>query len=129
MRENPPPGKQAGRIPETGTFLDAPKGADMKCYSARRDLERALKDSAEGGQSLFTHAWGLNIGPGCFRGAPVIGKLFDRDARRLEKTARCLGVRIVKIDHSGRPDQHVDLVGTPLNKAIALCRPTRSPTV
>jgi hypothetical protein len=94
----------------------------MKYYSERRDLKRALNDSAAGGQALFTHAWGLSIGPACFHGAQVIGKIFDQDARRLADTARALGVRIIKIDRPGEPEQHIDLVGAPLHRALTLAK-------
>jgi hypothetical protein len=95
----------------------------MKHYSKITDIKTAMADAAEGKQALFTHAWGLNIGARCFRGAPEIGKLFDQDARRLIETARSLGVNKVKIDHLGRPGQHVDLCGAPLRRAIAQTEP------
>ena len=91
----------------------------MKHYTARSQFKQAIEDAVGGGQALFTHAWGLAQGPKCFHGAKRIGKLFDQNARRLEETARHLGVRKVKIDRLGKPEQHVDLVGQPLERAIA----------
>jgi hypothetical protein len=98
-------------------------GADMRYYNNRRDLKTALKDAVAGEQALFVHVWGLPIGPACFSGAREIGKLFDQDARRLKETAHTLGVRKVKIDRLGMPEQHVDLVSTPLRMAVAQADP------
>ena len=92
----------------------------MKHYTARTDFKQAVADAANGGQALFTHNWGMATGSKCFHGAKVIGKLFDQNARRLEETARALGVRRVKIDRRDHPWQHVDLVGKPLERAIAM---------
>lgn len=91
----------------------------MKHYTARSGFKLAIADAENGGQALFTHVWGMASGPKCFHGARVIGKLFDQNTRRLEETANALGVRRVKIDRRGHAWQHVDLVGKPLERAIA----------
>lgn len=56
--------------------------------------------------------------PVCFRGRDFV-KLYDADEVRLIATARRLGVRIVKVDRPGTPNQHVDLVGGPMRRALA----------
>lgn len=73
-----------------------------------------------GGQALekwgkaFTH--GPNA-PACFRGKDFV-KLYDHDRDRLIKTARRLGVRVVKVDRPGGDWQHIDLVGKPMERAL-----------
>ncbi len=98
------------------------KGPLLKCFDIRRHGYAIHKEAVDfalsGGQALCIHTWGLHMGPRCFQGAPVIGKLMDQDAARLEATARRLGVRRVVICRRGRPGQHVDLVGHPLLKAM-----------
>ena len=94
----------------------------MKHYDKRADLKKAIADAIAGKQSLFTHVWGLNVGPPCFHGAQIIGKLFDQDTCRLLKTARAIGMSKVKIDRQGTPKQHIDLVGEELNRALALAK-------
>ena len=91
----------------------------MKYYSERDGYKQALQDAKNGEQALFTHWWiGTRDAPPCFRGRKFIGKLYDQNAARLEQTARGLGVRVIMIHHKGLPQQHVDLVGKPLEKAI-----------
>lgn len=63
--------------------------------------------------------------PRCFVAAVDRGEdiahLFDLDKLRLKATARRLGVRVVMIDREDTLRQHVDLVGQPLRRALALC--------
>ena len=61
--------------------------------------------------------------PGCFKRTVVWAHLMDMDAERLEKTARRLGVRNVVVSSRGGRNQHVDLCGRPLEKAIAEATP------
>ena len=94
----------------------------MICYRERKQLPLALEDARQGRQALFVHRWlGINT-PKAFEGSHLIGKLFDMDSRRLIKTARELGVRIIKIDRINQPGQHIDLVGPPLENALKLVR-------
>ena len=64
----------------------------------------------------WAKGWG---GPACFRRAKEFAHLFDQDAERLVATARRLGVRRVVVSRRGQPQQHVDLCGGPLRKAVA----------
>lgn len=88
-------------------------------FFERRQYREALAHAAQGGQALFIHAWHGQSRIRCFDGAPFIGKLFDQDRERLMATVRRLGVRVVAVDRAGQPEQHVDLVGRPLQRAKA----------
>jgi hypothetical protein len=57
--------------------------------------------------------------PSCFKGRATIAHLFDQDLTRLVKTARRLGVRVIRVERSGTPKQHIDLCGKPLELALA----------
>lgn len=83
-------------------------------------LNGAKNYALAGGQSLLLHpsAWCVTAGPSCFRGQGVIGKLMDQDVDRLTATARRLGVRRIVVDRPGQPEQHVDLCGAPLRRAM-----------
>jgi len=83
--------------------------------------EAALAAIAAGEQVLElwpkSYTMGPNV-PRCFQGKDF-AKLYDDDATRLFKTARMLGVKVIKIDCPGQPGrQHVDLVGGPMRRAI-----------
>ena len=57
--------------------------------------------------------------PICFRKSKFWwGHLIGNDAEQLIKTAKRLGVRKIVIGREGRPGQHVDLCGAPLDRAI-----------
>lgn len=90
-------------------------------YDGNREPE-AIKAIMDGQQVLELWDKSFTIGknaPACFRGKDF-AKLYDNDADRLEKTVKRLGVKNVKIDRCGQPGrQHVDLVGSPMRKAIA----------
>lgn len=95
----------------------------MQVYTQRKDLPKARHDAENGGQALFIHPWvGGADAPPAFRGAKLVGKLFDHDAERLVRTARDLGVRVIKIDRPGQPGQHIDLVDATLERALAQAR-------
>lgn len=55
--------------------------------------------------------------PRCFRGKDF-AKLYDQDEVRLVATARRLGVRVIKVDRPGEDTQHIDLVGSPMDRAL-----------
>jgi hypothetical protein len=58
--------------------------------------------------------------PKCFKkNDDLWAHLMDNDTDRLIRTAKQLGVSIVKVEREGRQGQHVDLCGAPLIKAIA----------
>jgi hypothetical protein len=92
-----------------------------------RQLREAEALAAAGGQALHLHNVIVDPdrAPRCFvqavRRGEWIAHLFDRDAERLRATARRLGVRVVSIDREGQDGQHIDLCGSPLRKALALC--------
>lgn len=91
----------------------------MTHYSKAKDLPLAMADAAAGGQALFTHMWSAGSeAPACFQGTRLIGKLFDQDVDRLKQTALQLGIKRICVHRKGGPGQHVDLVGSPLKKAI-----------
>lgn len=90
-----------------------------------REVEEAVAHSAAGGQALHLHRIIVDRrrAPRCFVQAvdrgESIAHLFDLDTERLKATARRLGVRVIYIDRAGTPNQHVDLCGGPLRKAMA----------
>lgn len=95
----------------------------MKIFQ-QSDLLAAYLHASEGGQALHLmsgrFAYLRRDTPSCFKGRRQIAHLFDRDAERLAKTARRLGVRVIKIEREGDPmRQHVDLCGQPLERALA----------
>lgn len=75
-----------------------------------------------GGQAL--HIWNpadmYEQAPAVFKRYKTWAHLFDKDAIRLEKTARELGVRVINVERLGKVGQHVDLCGQPLTLAIEL---------
>lgn len=91
-------------------------------------IEAAVGHSGAGGQALHTHQFIVNWdkAPKCFRDEVRAGRdiahLFDRDAKRLDATAKRLGVRVRVIERWGRETQHIDLCGAPLARALAECR-------
>lgn len=87
---------------------------------AHADLVSAYAHAKAGGQALHlvNHSGGIyQNAPKCFQRAKEFGHLFDQNRQRLESTARRLGVRIIKVSHSGTHRQHIDLCGAPLAKA------------
>lgn len=92
----------------------------------QREVQEAQAHAAAGGQALHLHRCipDPSTAPRCFVQAvdrgEAIAHLFDKDARRLELTVRRLGVRVVVIEHRGKPGQHVDLCGAPLQRARAM---------
>ena len=98
----------------------------MKVFRSH-ELEEAIVYAAAGGQAIHLHRFiGDRVrAPACFVRAVDRGEdiahLFDRDERRLILTAKKLGVRVVVVERSGSPRQHVDLCGAPLRKAKVEC--------
>jgi hypothetical protein len=89
-----------------------------------RNVREAKAWAAAGGQALHVY----RAMPSQFPSAPMVFKryrewahLFDQDAARLEKTARSLGVKVIKIDRPDSPGQHIDLCGRPLERAMGCC--------
>lgn len=101
------------------------KKGEMKAF-ALRDVEEAIVYAKKGYQALHLHNIIVTNGaPRCFvaainRGEPI-AHLFDLNLTRLKKTAKELGVNIVFVDKEGTSNQHVDLCGKPLKKAIQRC--------
>lgn len=91
------------------------------------EIDEALAHAAAGGQALHLHRIipDPDTAPRCFVSAVDRGEdiahLFDLDEVRLIATAKRLGVRVVYVDRAGTPRQHIDLCGTPLRKAKAMC--------
>ncbi len=98
----------------------------MKRFTWRL-LEEAIQYSVDGEQALHTHRFIGDYGkaPRCFVEAVEKGEdiahLFDQDEIRLIATARKLGVRVILVERQGTSNQHIDLCGAPLRKAIAMC--------
>ncbi len=93
-------------------------------YFPFRDLRCAVGHAWQGGQAL--HVWeavpGWPKAPGCFRRSRYWAHFFDADVKRLEETARRLGVRVIKITPGNRTrPPHIDLCGAPLSKALREC--------
>lgn len=96
-----------------------------------REVREARAYALEGGQAL--HVW--TPGPEWAARAPAPFKaalrrgepwahLFDQDVSRLRDTVRKLGVRVTYIHHEGTPNQHHDLCGVPLQRAIDRIQPS-----
>lgn len=87
------------------------------------EIREARAHAAAGGQALhmmtgtWARGWG---GPPCFRKAKDFAHLFDQDHDRLVATARRLGVKRIVVSKPGTINQHVDLCGTPLERAKAI---------
>jgi hypothetical protein len=91
----------------------------------RREIREAIQYAQEGGQALhvwepgaYRHTPGL---PEVFRRSRLWAHLFDQDLCRLLRTAKALGVRVIKVEYEGTPRQHIDLCGRPLVRAIEEC--------
>jgi len=92
----------------------------------KMQLTDAMDHAEQGGQALHVFVpmaveRQLPHVQTCFRRSTAWAHLFDKDGDRLQKTARELGVSVVKIHHAGTPRQHVDLCGKPLKLAIKRC--------
>lgn len=97
----------------------------MKIFQ-QRELNEAIAHAAAFGQAIhlmdgsFAHL--RKDTPSCFKGRRQIAHLFDQSLRRLNATARQLGVRVVKVERIGQPGQHIDLCGKPLERALELAK-------
>lgn len=98
----------------------------MRVFSCL-EVNEAEAYAAQGGQAIHLHRIIVDPAraPQCFVRAVARGEdlahLFDQDEKRLISTARKLGVRVVVVERRGQPGQHVDLMGRPLQRALALC--------
>lgn len=90
----------------------------------QRQLREAIAHAAAGGQALHvcnTRQLGVDLMPGapqCFKWSKQFAHLFDQNRDRLRATARKLGVRVIFVDRAGTPQQHIDLCGRPLERAL-----------
>jgi hypothetical protein len=90
-----------------------------------QNVREALAWAAAGGQALHIYRAmpeKYPRAPAVFRRYRTWAHLLDQDRVRLERTARGLGVRIIRVDRPGSPGQHIDLCGRPLARAMELCR-------
>jgi hypothetical protein len=84
----------------------------------RGQSNEAMLYAAEGGQGLHVYpALGMNA-PLCFKRSKQWAHLYDMDTKRLISTAKQLGVRVIVVHYRGHPNQHIDLCGGPLKKAM-----------
>ena len=87
-------------------------------------IREAIKYSEKGGQALHLHKIIVNkkTAPKCFvrdvNAGKCIAHLFDMDLKRLIKTAKSVGVRVIKIDREGTDSQHIDFCGKPLERLL-----------
>jgi hypothetical protein len=95
---------------------------------AQRQLREALAYAQADGQALHimsgSFAYLRADTPNCFKGRREIAHLFDLDRERLVRTARRLGVQVIKVEREGTPKQHIDLCGRPLERAKELVTQT-----
>ena len=97
----------------------------MKQFNSKQFREMASY-VAQGGQAL--HVWFPKSShydaPACFNKTKENGwgHLLDGNKKRLERTAKKLGVKGVVVSQEGKRGQHVDLCGRPLRKAIQKCK-------
>lgn len=99
----------------------------------RRRMATNDRNPILAGETFVLHVWdppqddqGNSIWPGhrtprCFQKTKRWAHLFCEDTEQLEKKARALGVRAIKVSRRGRRGQHIDLCGRPLEKAIREC--------
>lgn len=93
----------------------------MKLFQ-RNQIDEALEYASRGKQSLHIYPSLKRMNaPKMFMRYSTWGHLLDQQPGRLRKTAKRLGVKIVKIHKPGTKSQHVDLCGRPLDRAIKLC--------
>lgn len=98
----------------------------MKKFQGK-EIREALDYAESGGQALHLHRIIVDRqqAPRCFVREVDAGRdiahLFDQDLSRLIKTARQLGVRVIKVGRVGTGLQHIDLCAGPLRKALELC--------
>jgi hypothetical protein len=115
-----------GLAPKPVVALPQPDAEPVMRAFGTMDLREAEAFAAAGGQALHLH----NIivdrsrAPKCFvrdvdAGRPI-AHLFDADVERLKRTARGLGVKVIVVERTGQPGQHIDLCGGPLAKAMAM---------
>ncbi|MDD2765609.1 MAG: hypothetical protein PHE83_16730 [Opitutaceae bacterium] len=95
----------------------------MKLFQ-QRELPAAYAEALAGGQALHLMAGSFAYlrpdTPSCFKGRRQIAHLLDQDRTRLIATARRLGVRVIRVEKEGTHQQHIDLCGHPLTRALAL---------
>jgi hypothetical protein len=91
----------------------------------RREVREARAYALSGGQALHVYK-STSVPSEIRRKAPLVfqrsgdwAHLLDQDRTRLIHTAHRLGVRTIRIDCEGYPNQHIDLCGKPLARAIA----------
>jgi hypothetical protein len=86
-----------------------------------RELEAAILWARKGHQALhlMQHSEYRWAGPPCFKRSKVMAHFFDQDVGRLIKSAKRLGVRVIKVEREGDEGQHIDLCGKPLEKALS----------
>lgn len=89
----------------------------MKVF-AMKQIREAREYSLQGDVALHLHT--INSGHPMFKRYPVIAHLLDQNKERLIKTARKLGVRVIKVEREGEPFQHIDLCGKPFQRALAM---------
>lgn len=90
----------------------------MKLFQMR-EVREAIEHAMAGGQAVHLHT--LTNGHPLFTRYGEIAHLFDQNRERLIRTAQQLGVRVIKLERSGEPGQHVDLCGHPLERARIYC--------
>lgn len=92
----------------------------MKLYQAQK-IKEAILNANRGGQSLHIYKALPNLfpkAPRVFKQASIWGHLFDQNKERLIETAVALGVNRIFIHSENTENQHIDLCGRPLRKAI-----------
>lgn len=103
----------------------AAQGSGLRVF-AQRAIRDAYAHAAQGGQALHLmdgrFAYLRDDTPACFKGRRELAHLFDQDRVRLERFARRLGVRVIKVERAGTYQQHIDLCGKPLERAKELAR-------
>ena len=89
-------------------------------YFPMRQLAAAVAHAEAGEQALHVHNF-THVGHAYFRRYREAAHLFDQDEERLRRTARSLGVNIIRVEKPGTPRQHIDLCGRPLERAKLMC--------
>lgn len=99
-------------------YAESREVLSMKLFQMS-EISEAIQHAKEGGQALHLHS--LSRGHPLFARYPEIAHLLDMNLDRLMKTAKALGVRVIKVERKGTDRQHIDLCGKPLERARKEC--------
>lgn len=108
-----------------GAAVDVSSGP-LFCVFEQRQIREAYQFAADGNQALHLmdgrFAYLRDDTPICFKNRRQLAHLFDQNKDRLIRTARRFGVRVIRVEREGTHQQHIDLCGKPLDRALELAK-------